>query len=251
MNMSTLGFQFDGLLNLHKPTGITSARALNQVRRVTSLRKSGHAGTLDPAATGVLLICFGKATKRVEQLMTLPKTYEATGRLDVTSQSYDADSPFETITIERIPEHSAVEQVLRQMVGEIEQVPPAISALKVGGVPAYKLARRRQPVELAARRVTIYQLHLQEYQWPNIRFTVGCSRGTYIRALIRDLGAALQVGGCLTALARTAVGPFTSAQAVPLAELDTTRFEISRLPLAELDQLLAAQRNDDRTTALG
>jgi tRNA pseudouridine55 synthase len=211
----------DGIINLHKPTGITSAKALYKVRSITKQRKSGHAGTLDPGASGVLLLCLGKATKLVEKLMDQPKVYRTTARLDVTSESLDADRPLVPIPIDVAPTEDALRDALRSFVGVIEQVPPRISAVKVGGQPAYRRARRNQPLELAARPVSIYWLHLHRYAWPEVEFEMCCGRGTYVRSLIRDLGARLETGGCLTSLVRRQVGPFTLDRAWTLDRLQT------------------------------
>ncbi len=209
----------DGIINLYKPTGLTSAKALYRVRKITGQRKSGHAGTLDPAAEGVLLLCLGRATKLVEQIMDLPKVYRATARLDVTSDSFDSDGDVSPVVVPARPALDAVARVLSSFHGDIEQVPPAVSALKVGGRPAYKLSRAGKPPELAPRVVHVYWTHLQHYAWPGLEFEVACGRGTYIRALIRDIGAALGTGGCLTGLIRTAIGPFAAADAVRLEQL--------------------------------
>lgn len=189
------------------------------MRKVVGQRKSGHAGTLDPAAEGVLLLCLGKATKLVELLMGLPKTYVAEARLDVTSESFDSDRPLIPVPVERVPTRGDVEEALKGFVGETEQTPPMVSALKIGGQPAYKLARRGKTVELKPRRVRIESITLTAYEWPRVAFTMTCGRGTYVRAVARDLGARLGAGGCLTALARTAIGPFRAADAWTLARL--------------------------------
>jgi tRNA pseudouridine55 synthase len=203
----------DGIINFHKPVGITSAKALYRVRAISGMRKSGHTGTLDPAASGVLVLCVGKATKLVERVMGLPKVYRATARLDVTSTSFDSDRPLQPVEVNAIPAMHDVATALARFEGEIEQLPPAVSALKVGGVPAYRLATEDAEAKLKPRRVTIYWTHLRAYAWPEIEFEVAVGRGTYVRALIRDLGAALACGGCLTGLMRTAVGPFDLASA--------------------------------------
>ena len=230
--------QFDGLLNFHKPTGITSAKALYRVRAITQIRKSGHAGTLDPAADGVLLLCMGKGTKRVERLMDLPKVYHAIGRLDVTSRSFDSDSPHEAVAIQEIPSTDKVVQAAAHLQSVREQVPPAVSAVKVAGVRSYKLARRGQSVTLKPKTVRIDRLEILRYEWPEIEFEVACGRGTYIRAIIRDVGDALGTGGCLTQLTRTAVGPFTIEQATSLEDLQQGLFQQRRVALDQLDQLL-------------
>lgn len=198
----------DGLIILDKPAGISSAGAVYRLRRITGQRKSGHAGTLDPAATGVLIACLGKATRLVESLMDLPKTYRATARLDVTSESFDADRPLVEVAVQEPPTGDAVRAALAAFVGTILQTPPAISAVKVGGRPAYKLARRGQAPALAPRPVRIDWIRASRYEWPQLEFEMQCGRGTYVRALIRDLGLRLGTGGCLIALRRSAVGPF-------------------------------------------
>ena len=203
----------DGLINLDKPIGITSAKALYRVRSITRQRKSGHAGTLDPGASGVLVICLGRATKLVELIMDQPKVYRAAARLDVTSESFDSDRPLVAVTVPTVPTREDLLAACSQFEGLIQQVPPRISAIKVGGVPAYKRAAAGQTMNLAARPVRIYWLHVHEYIWPVIDFEVCCGRGMYVRSLIHDLGERLGTGGCLTSLARTRVGPFTQAEA--------------------------------------
>jgi len=211
----------DGLIILDKPAGLTSAQAVYRVRRITGQRKSGHAGTLDPAATGVLVLCLGRATKLVEAIMDQPKVYRATARLDVTSVSFDADRPLTPVPVPPtgIPSAERVAEALREFEGTIAQVPPAISAVKIGGVPAYRRARRDETVVLAPRPVHIYWLHLHAYDWPHLDFELACGRGTYVRALIRDLGTHLTTGGCLTSLVRRQVGPFTLDTAWSLDKL--------------------------------
>lgn len=203
----------DGIINLNKPAGITSAKALYRVRSITRQRKSGHAGTLDPSATGVLVLCLGRGTKLVESVMDQPKVYRATARLDVTSESLDADRPLHAVEIANQPSQDAIHQALATFEGEIEQVPPQVSAVKVNGVPAYRLRRSGAHVPLKPKVVSIYWLHLHRYDWPEIEIEMCCGRGTYVRSVIRDLGERLKTGGCLTALVRSRVGPFSASNA--------------------------------------
>jgi len=212
-------FMVDGIITLNKPTGITSAKALYRARAITGERKSGHAGTLDPAASGVLVLCFGKATKLVESIMDQPKVYRATARLDVTSESFDCDRPLKAVEVAVVPTIDAVRAVCTGFEGVIEQVPPQISAVKVGGVPAYKRRVSDGPAILAARSVTVYWLHIHAFAWPTLDFEMCCGRGTYVRSLIRDLGQRLGAGGCLTSLTRSRVGPFTVENAWSLESL--------------------------------
>lgn len=209
----------EGIINFHKPIGITSAKALYKVRTITRQRKSGHAGTLDPGASGVLVICLGRATKLVEAIMDQPKVYRATARLDVTSETFDSDRPMTPIEVLDVPSDETICDVLVSFEGTMEQVPPAVSAIKVGGVAAYKRAARGEPVKLQPRRVRIYWVCVHSYDWPELAFEVCCGRGTYIRSLVRDLGEKLGTGGCLTSLVREQVGPFTRTDAWTLERL--------------------------------
>ncbi len=227
--------ELDGLINLYKPVGLTSAQALDRVRRLTGQRKSGHAGTLDPAAEGVLLVVLGRATKCVERLMDLPKTYLTTLRLDVTSDGFDSEGEMREVTVARPPSREEIEAALRAFVGTIEQVPPTRSAVKVGGQPAYKRARRGEALDLRPRPARIDRITLCHYAWPVLEIEVACGRGTYIRAIARDLGVALATGGCLTRLVRTAVGPYTAADAWTLERLgQSTDVRSAVVPLDRL-----------------
>lgn len=210
----------DGLIVLDKPAGISSASAVYRLRRITGQRKSGHAGTLDPAATGVLIVCLGRATRLVESLMELPKVYRATARLDVTSESFDADRPLVEVAAQAPPTGDAVRDALAAFVGTTLQTPPAISAVKIGGRPAYKLVRRGQTPALTPRPVRIDWIRTGRYEWPRLEFEMQCGRGTYVRALIRDLGQRLGTGGCLTGLRRLAVGPFDERRARTLESIE-------------------------------
>ncbi len=228
-----------GLIILNKPVGITSAKALYRVRQLTGVRKSGHAGTLDPGASGVLILCLGRATRLVESLMGQPKVYRASARLDVTSSSFDSDRPLVDVPVAAPPERAALEAACRSLEGSSLQVPPAVSALKVGGRPAYRLERAGKPPELAARPVQIYWLHVHGYTWPHLEFEMACGRGTYVRGVIRDLGLALRTGGCLTGLARNAVGPFTLESACTFEQLAAPDHDRYLVPLAHAAELLA------------
>jgi tRNA pseudouridine55 synthase len=212
----------DGVVNLDKPPGITSARAVGAAKRMLPRgTKIGHAGTLDPFATGVLLLLVGKATKACEQLMDRPKQYEATVRLGATTATDDLESP-EIPYPRHTPEPPAfgvIYLAVQGFVGEIMQRPPAFSAMKVGGRRAYDLARQGDAVELAPRPVRVYGIELIEYAWPLVRLRIDCGRGTYIRSLARDLGQALSTGGYLTQLRRTRVGDFAVGDAVTLPQL--------------------------------
>jgi len=231
-----------GIINLNKPIGITSAKAVYRVRKITGERKSGHAGTLDPNASGVLLVCLGKATKLVERVMDQPKVYRAVARLDLTSASYDAERETAPVEVAHPPTVEAVNNAIASFEGLIQQVPPAVSALKIKGMPAYKLARKRRPIELEPRTVRVYWMRLHRYAFPEVDFEMCCGRGTYVRALIRDLGEALGAGGCLTCLTRTQVGPFRQSEGWRFGALEAApSIDTYLTDLAECEGLLEPQ----------
>jgi tRNA pseudouridine55 synthase len=210
----------DGVINLDKPAGMSSAAAVARVKRLLPRgTRIGHAGTLDPFATGVLLLLIGKATKSSQNLMDQAKTYEATVRLGATTPTDDPES-------EQIPTPGAAEPALErvaaaagQFVGTVSQLPPRFSALKIGGRRAYDLARRNQPVKLKMRDVRIDAIEILAWNWPLLKLRIDCGRGTYIRALARDLGQKLGTGGYLTQLRRTRLGRFAADRSVPLEQL--------------------------------
>lgn len=205
-----------GLLNVHKPPGPTSHDIVAAVRRGTDVKKVGHAGTLDPMASGVLVLCLGPATRLSEYVMESRKTYRARVRFGVETDTYDADGGVITET-DRPVARETVEAALVVFRGPVEQVPPMYSAIKQGGKKLYELARDGQEVERPARSVTIFQLELLAWEPPDAVLDVICSPGTYIRSLAHDLGAAVGVGAHLAALERTASGPFMAANAVDWA----------------------------------
>ncbi len=214
----------DGLVVVDKPAGWTSHDVVARLRRLAGTRRVGHAGTLDPMATGVLVVGIGKATRLLGHLALVDKAYDATVRLGETTTTDDADgSPVSSAPAAHLDE-AAVRAALEPMRGEVDQVPSAVSAIKVAGRPAYARVRSGESVELAARRVTISELRLDAVRRMgsclDIDLHVECSTGTYVRAIARDLGASLDVGGHLTALRRTRVGGYGLDAAHPLAELE-------------------------------
>lgn len=213
MNDSTLGF-----INLDKPIGLTSHDCISRIRRLLKIKRVGHAGTLDPAATGVLPIAFGKAT-RLLQFLPQDKAYLATIRLGVRTTTDDLEG-------EAIATHSAkhitleeVQQALGQFQGKIQQIPPNYSAISVQGRRLYDLARSGEEIQVTARSVEIYHMEVKDWrsgEFPEIDVAIACGPGTYIRAIARDLGEALQVGGTLALLKRTASSGFQIADSLTL-----------------------------------
>jgi len=205
-----------GLLVLNKPQGITSRRALDEAQRWFPGVRLGHAGTLDPLATGVLVVCLGQATRFVEYVQRMPKSYKATFRLGAFSTTDDADGEIEPIANPRRPSAFEMDSALAGFIGEIEQVPPTFSAAHVEGRRAHKLARRGEQVELQPRRVRIDNIEVLRYQYPELEVIIDCGKGTYIRSIARDLGRRLGCGGYVGKLERLRIGPFRIEDAVPL-----------------------------------
>lgn len=221
-----MDFQTGEILYFDKPLHWTSFDLVNRLRykicrhlKVKKL-KVGHAGTLDPLATGVMIICTGKATKRIEEFQYQTKEYVATLQLGATTPSFDLeteiDQRYETAHISR----ELVEEVLPKFLGEIQQVPPAFSACKINGNKAYEFARKGIEVELKPKLLVIDEIELLAYAQDEIRIRIVCSKGTYIRALARDIGIALNSGAHLTALQRTRIGEVTLAQCLQVEDID-------------------------------
>lgn len=220
-----------GFINVNKPAGITSHGVAQKIKKLTQTRRAGHSGTLDPLATGVLVIALGKATKLVEYLRQDKKTYETVFRLGVTSDTYDISGQVkETPPPVPVPSGAQINSILKQFTGEIEQMPPAFSALKVKGQRAYKLAREGKDVKLEPRKVTIHSMKLLEYRHPFITLEIKCSAGTYIRSIAHDIGQRLKTGAVMEALHRTEAGDFMIENAVDLDALTEENWQEYLLP---------------------
>ncbi len=219
----------DGAILIDKPAGPTSHDVVDAIRSQFRLKKVGHCGTLDPNATGLLIIVLGRGTKLSEKLMSSDKVYEGTIKFGETTDSYDADGelvsslPVPPTTIEELNELAS------SFVGDQMQMPPMVSAVKMGGVPLYKLARKGIEVERKARLVHVYNFRFSDYQEPVGRFRVACTKGTYVRSLAHELGQKLGCGAHLATLRRISSGKFDVA--------DSTEFEEAlSLPLSELEK---------------
>lgn len=246
----------DGLVVVDKPSGLTSHDVVARVRRLARTRRVGHGGTLDPMATGVLVVGVARATRLLGYVIGAEKSYRATIRLGQATVTDDAEGePLGYVDAARITQ-AQVRETLAGFVGEIEQVPSAVSAVKVRGVRAYTRVRQGEQVALAPRRVTIHRLavtalrraSLASVTVLDVDIEVTCSSGTYVRAIARDLGVALGVGGHLTALRRTTVGSFTLADALTLEELAELADPV-RLPLAAVAERFFRRRDADAAEA--
>lgn len=222
----------NGLLVIDKPGGMTSRDAVNRVQRWFPRKtKIGHTGTLDPLATGVLVVCVGAATRLADYVQAMGKSYTSRFRLGATSDSDDADGTVTEVGNVLAPSREAVDAAVGRFVGVMEQLPPSVSALKVGGQRAHDLARKGKEVVLAPRPVRIDAIRLLSYEWPWLDVEVDCGKGTYIRSIARDLGAALGCGGMVQTLRRTRVGPFLAEQGVGL-EVDPASVKLQPMSAA-------------------
>jgi tRNA pseudouridine55 synthase len=233
---------YDGLLVLDKPGGPTSRDLVNRVQKwFPRGTKVGHAGTLDPLATGVLVVAVGRATRLTEYVQRMGKTYRTQLRLGCRSDTDDADGTVTPVPGAAEPPVERVDEVLRRFVGVIGQVPPAFSAAKVTGERAYDLARRGEDVSLSARPVRIDRVERLAYGYPLLELEIDCGKGTYVRSIARDLGEALGCGAYVQTLRRTRIGPFGAGEAVPL-DLPAGEARRRLLPLAAAVSELPALR---------
>jgi tRNA pseudouridine55 synthase len=207
----------NGLLVIDKPGGMTSRDAVNRVQRWFPRKtKVGHTGTLDPLATGVLVVCVGQATRLADYVQAMGKSYASRFRLGATSTTDDADGEVTEAPGATESTREMIDAALAKFAGVIEQVPPAVSALKVAGRRAHDLVRKGEDVQLAARPVRIDEIRVTGYEWPHLDVEVDCGKGTYIRSIARDLGAALGCGGLVQTLRRTRVGCYLAEDAISL-----------------------------------
>ena len=221
MTASAPAGQIHGFLNLYKPVGMSSMEALRRVKRITGQRKKvGHAGTLDPLAEGVLPICFGQATRLMEQVVSGSKRYRMTVRLGAKSNTYDAEGDIEEIASPASLTRSEIASTLVQFVGAIQQVPPMYSAIKKDGRRLYELARAGKVIERAPRPVMISAIQIDRIDLPFLQITVDCGRGTYLRSIAHDLGEGLGVGAYVTELSRLSCGQFNAENGVTLDDLE-------------------------------
>jgi len=223
-----------GLINACKPRGISSYDVIRRLRRRLPRRtRVGHAGTLDPLAEGVLVLCLGPATRLAELIQSREKEYLVDAELGAFSGTDDAEGELRPVPVAAHPAPEAVAAAVAAFVGTIEQAPPAYSAVKVGGHRAYRLARGGRAVEPSPRPVTIHELEVLAYHWPRLRLRAVCGRGTYVRSLVRDLGRRLGTGGYCLGIVRTRIGPFRADQAADMDALQARPLEELIIPAVE------------------
>jgi tRNA pseudouridine55 synthase len=212
--------EIEGVLLVDKPAGITSHDVVYRLRRKLQMQRIGHAGTLDPMATGVLIMLVGKATRISQYLMSVDKVYEGEATLGVVTNSQDAEGEvMETRPVPPLTE-AEVKAAMKGFLGDQYQTPPMHSAVKIGGVPLYKMARKGEEVEREPRFIRVTAFELLSFESPRIRFRLDCTKGTYVRTIANDLGQKLGCGAHLSALRRTGSGKFTISQCVPLEQIE-------------------------------
>ena len=223
--------EFEGVLLVDKPKGLTSHDVVYHLRRKLQMRKIGHAGTLDPMATGVLVMLIGKATRISQYLMSVDKVYEGEATLGVVTDSQDAEG--EVMATRPVPglAEAAVRETMQTFLGDQYQIPPMHSAIKIGGVKLYQLARKGEEVEREPRFIRVASFDLLSFALPKLTFRLACTKGTYVRTVTHDLGQKLGCGAHLSELRRTASGKFTIEQCLPLAQIEA-------LSLAEIEKRL-------------
>ncbi|HYJ38225.1 MAG TPA: tRNA pseudouridine(55) synthase TruB [Chitinophagaceae bacterium] len=213
-------FEDGQVLLINKPLEWTSFDVVRKIRSLVRIKKVGHAGTLDPLATGLLIVCTGKFTKKINDYMAQEKEYTGTFTLGAVTPTYDLESePTQLMDISHLDERT-IRETTKKFKGEIQQVPPIHSAIKVGGTRVYKLARKGVTIELEARRIFINEFEITRVNLPEVEFRVVCSTGTYIRSLANDFGEALGVGGYLSSLCRTRIGNFHVKDSKTIAEAE-------------------------------
>jgi len=208
-----------GIYNIYKPKGPSSYDVIRRVKELTDEKRIGHGGTLDPLASGVLVVAIGREyTKKLDEFSRGKKEYEATIKFGQTSTTQDEEGEKTNVKVNNIPSENDIKSALKDFVGDIKQTPPIFSALKVKGQPAYKLARQGKDIEMKERKVKISNIKMLKYKWPTLKIRVGCSGGTYIRTLASDIGSSLKIGGYLAELKRVKVGNFKIEDSIHLEE---------------------------------
>jgi tRNA pseudouridine55 synthase len=222
---------FSGILNINKPTGMTSRGAVDMIERLVRPAKAGHAGTLDPLATGVLVVCVGSATRLIEYVQRMPKSYVGTFLLGRQSTTEDIEGEVVELADPPVPVLKDILRAAKKLEGNILQRPPAFSALKINGCRAYQMARKGEEVKLQARPVSILRIAVRSYEYPRLVLEVDCGGGTYIRSLGRDLAESLGTAAVMSGLVRTAIGKFNLEEAMDPGKLGKENISGHMLPM--------------------
>lgn len=214
----------EGIYGINKIKGVSSFDVIGYLRRISGIRKIGHAGTLDPLASGVLVVAIGKEyTKKISELVKQEKEYIALVNLGVNSETDDEEGEKEIINVKKIPNKNNVKKVIDKFIGEIEQTPPLYSSIKINGKPAYKYARKGKKIDIKSRKIQIKEIDILNYEYPLLKLRIVCGSGTYIRSLAYDIGMELKTGAYLKELIRTRVGNYLLENCIEL-KMETRKF---------------------------
>ena len=220
-NFSDLNFSEGEIILLNKPSGPTSFQVVNRIKKITGEKKVGHSGTLDPLASGLMIVCTGKKTKMMDNFINLDKTYSGMIRLGFKSSSMDSETELEEIPLPEDIDQQKIMNARKKFIGEIEQTPPMFSAVKIKGKKLYNLARKGKAVERKPRKIFIREFEIEKIDMPDIYFSITCSKGTYIRVIADDFGKELKTGGVLMKLQREKIGDFRLKSALSIPQFDS------------------------------
>ena len=227
LNLSDADFSEGEIILIDKPSGPTSFQVVSKIRKITGVKKVGHSGTLDPKASGLMIVCTGKKTKEMDNFINLNKTYAGIIRLGLTSPSMDTETECTALPLPKDLDEKKILEVRDIFLGEIEQIPPMYSAVKVDGKKLYNLARKGKTIERQPRKVFIEKFEIEKINLPDIHFTITCSKGTFIRVIADDFGKKLDSGGILLELRRTEIGEFRVDEAIRMDQLSSQIFSVS------------------------
>jgi tRNA pseudouridine55 synthase len=226
LNLSDADFSEGEIILIDKPSGPTSFQIVSKIRKITGVKKVGHSGTLDPKASGLLIICTGKKTKEMDSFINLNKTYTGIIRLGLTSPSMDTETECTELPLPKDLDEKKILEVRDNFLGEIEQIPPMYSAVKINGKKLYNLARKGKSIVREPRKIFIEKFEIEKIDLPDIHFSITCSKGTFIRVIADDFGKKLNSGGILAELRRTEIGEFRVDEAIRIDQFDSQIFSV-------------------------
>ena len=226
LNLSDADFSEGEIILIDKPSGPTSFQIVSKIRKITGVKKVGHSGTLDPKASGLMIVCTGKKTKEMDRFINLNKTYTGIIRLGLTSPSMDTETECTEIPLQKDLDEKKIFEIRDSFLGEIEQIPPMYSAVKINGKKLYNLARKGKSIVREPRKIIIEKFEIEKINLPDIHFSITCSKGTFIRVIADDFGKKLNSGGILAELRRTEIGEFRVDEAIRIDQFDSQIFSV-------------------------
>ena len=226
LNLSDADFSEGEIILIDKPSGPTSFQVVSKIRKITGVKKVGHSGTLDPKASGLMIVCTGKKTKEMDRFINLNKTYTGIIRLGLTSPSMDTETECTELSLSKDLDEKKIFEIRDSFLGEIEQIPPMYSAVKINGKKLYNLARKGKSIVREPRKIIIEKFEIEKIDLPDIHFSITCSKGTFIRVIADDFGKKLNSGGILAELRRTEIGEFRVDEAIRIDQFDSQIFSV-------------------------